>query len=90
MWEKVREYFDELDCDDPMQAAAKNPALGYMIEVSQFILPALRQMGATEILVQLAKMQNAAVLEAMKVDKAERMRVFKNAMKNICTDYLLG
>lgn len=81
MWEKVREYFDELDCDDPMQAAAKNPALGYMIEVSQFILPALRQMGATEILVQLAKMQNAAALEAAKVNEASRMRVFKKAMK---------
>lgn len=82
MWEKVREYFDELDCDEPMQAAAKNPALGYMIEVSQFILPALRQMGATEILVQLAKMQNAAVLEAAKVNEASRMRVFKKAMKD--------
>lgn len=82
MWEKVREYFDELDCDDPMQAAAKNPALGYMIEVSQFILPALRQMGATEILVQLAKMQNAAALEAAKVDEATRMRVFKKAMRD--------
>ena len=90
MWEKVREYFDELDCDDPMQAAAKNPALGYMIEVSQFILPALRQMGATEILVQLAKMQNAAALEVAKVNEASRMRVFKKAMKNICKDYLLG
>ena len=86
MWEKVREYFDELDCDEPMQAAAKNPALGYMIEVSQFILPALRQMGATEILVQLAKMQNAAVLEAAKVDEASRMRVFKHKMRDMVLD----
>lgn len=53
-----------------------------MEDVGPIILPALRQMGATEILVQLAKMQNAAVLEAMKVDKAERMRVFKKAMRD--------
>lgn len=90
MWDKLREYFRELDWENSHPVAEVNPSLGYMEDVGPIILPALRKMGATEILVQLAKMQNAAVLEAMKVDKAERMRIIKKAMKNICTDYLLG
>jgi len=81
MWDKLREYFRELDWENSHPVAEVNPSLGYMEDVGPIILPALRQMGATEILVQLAKMQNAAVLEAAKVDEATRMRVFKKAMK---------
>jgi len=80
-WDKLREYFRELDWENSHPVAEVNPSLGYMEDVGPIILPALRQMGATEILVQHAKMQNAAVLEAAKVDEATRMRVFKKAMK---------
>ena len=84
MWDKLREYFRELDWENSHPVAEVNPSLGYMEDVGPIILPALRKMGATEILVQLAKMQNAAVLEAAKVDEASRMRVFKKTMREIC------
>ena len=86
MWGKIKEYFRELDWENSRPFAEVNPSLGYMEDVGPIILPALRKMGATEILVQLAKMQNAAVLEAMKVDEASRMRVFKHKMRDMVLD----
>ena len=81
--EKLREYFSELDYDNPVLAFAKNPSLGLMQEIGPIILPALRKMHATELLLQLGMMQTAAVKEATSVDEEIRFSEFKRIMRDM-------
>ena len=83
MRDKLRKYFYELDWDNPILAAAKNPSLGYMAEVGPIILPALRKLGATELLFQLEKIQAAAAEAAAKVDQEVRMMEFKYHLRDL-------
>ena len=83
MRDKLREYFIELDWDNPILAGAKNPSLGFMAEVGPIILPALRKLGATELLFQLEKIQEAAAVEAAKVDEDIRMKEFKYHLRDM-------
>ena len=83
MRDKLREYFYELDWDNPILAGAKNPSLGYMAEVGPIMLPALRKLGATELLFQLEKIQTAATEEAAKVDEEVRMMEFKHHLRDL-------
>lgn len=81
--EKLRVYFSELDYDNPVLAFAKNPSLGLMQEIGPIILPALRKMHATELLLQLGMMQTAAVKEAASVDEEIRFSEFKRVMRDM-------